>query len=154
MSDSAANSSRSPLADVEAHFTQLVAGVVDYAIFILDPNGIVKTWNAGAARIKGYSKDEIIGRSFTLFYPLDAIASGFPQEELRQAAKHGRFEDEGWRLRKDGSQFWVNVVITALYDENHHVQGYLKITRDLTERKQAEEILRQSEERFRLLVEG
>ena len=154
MSDSVENAPRDPLAEVETHFTQLVAGVIDYAIFLLDPRGIVKTWNAGAARIKGYASTEIIGQSFTKFYPSAAIASGFPQEELRQASLHGRFEDEGWRIRKDGSQFWVNVVITALYDEKHEVKGFLKITRDLTERKQAEEILRQSEERFRLLVEG
>jgi PAS domain S-box-containing protein len=151
MSDPASNSLRNPLADVEAHFTQLVAGVVDYPIFLPDPTGIVKTWNAEAARIKGYPKDEIVGRPFTLFYLPEPIASGYPQEELRQAVKHGQFEDEGWRLRKDG--FWVNV-ITALCDENRNVQGYLKITRDLTERKQAAEILRQSEERFHLLVEG
>jgi PAS domain S-box-containing protein len=143
-----------PYAAIEQHFTQLVAGVVDYAIFLLDPKGIVKTWNAGAARIKGYAADEIIGKSFTKFYPAEAISSGFPQDELREAAQHGRFEDEGWRLRKDGSRFWVNVVITALYDADRNVKGFLKITRDLTERKQAEEILRQSEERFRLIVEG
>jgi len=143
-----------PYAAVEQHFTQLVSGVVDYAIFLLDPKGIVKTWNAGAARIKGYAADEIIGQSFTRFYPPEAISSGFPQDELREAAQHGRFEDEGWRLRKDGSRFWVNVVITALYDADRNVKGFLKITRDLTERKQAEEILRQSEERFRLIVEG
>ncbi len=154
MSDPKRQAPRDPLADVEEHFTQLVAGVIDYAIFLLDPTGIVKSWNAGAARIKGYSADEIIGQSFTRFYPPEAISSGFPLEELRQAAKHGRFEDEGWRIRKDGSKFWVNVVITALYDAEHNVTGFLKITRDLTERKQGEEILRQSEERFRLLVEG
>jgi PAS domain S-box-containing protein len=154
MSDSAANFIRGPLPEVEQHFTQLVAGVLDYAIFLLDPRGIVKTWNAGAARIKGYAADEIIGQPFTTFYLPEAIASGYPQEELRQAVKHGRFEDEGWRVRKDGSKFWVNVVITTLYDEKQEVKGFLKITRDLTERKQAEEVLRQSEERFRLIVEG
>lgn len=136
------------------HFGELVAGVRDYAIFLLDENGHIATWNAGAERIKGYRADEIIGQHFSRFYPNDAISSAWPAHELSVAAATGRFEDEGWRVRKDGSQFWANVVITALRSENGDVRGFLKITRDLTDRKQAEEKLRLSEERFRLLVDG
>jgi PAS domain S-box-containing protein len=140
--------------EVEQHFAELVAGVEDHAIFLLDPNGIVKSWNAGARRIKGYEADEIIGQPFTRFYTEDAIDSGWPQEELKRAAAAGRFQDEGWRLRKDGTQIWANVVITALRAPDGEVRGFLKITRDLTERRQAEETLRLSEERLRLLIES
>lgn len=142
------------LRDIENHFSHLVAGVQDYAIFLLDANGNVKTWNAGARRIKGYEAKEIIGQHFSRFYPSDVVARGWPEEELVRARRDGRFEDEAWRLRKDGSRFWANVVITALYGPDGIARGFLKITRDLTERRQAEEALRQSEERFRLLVQG
>ena len=142
------------LRGVEEHFTHLVAGVQDYAIFLLDPNGFIKSWNAGAQRIKGYSADEIIGKHFSQFYTPESLAIGWPDEELVRARRDGRFEDEAWRVRKDGSLFWANVVITALYGPDGEVRGFLKITRDLTDRKQAEEALRQSEERFRLLVES
>ena len=123
----------------EEHFESLVAGVRDYAVFLLDPQGQVLTWNAGAERIKGYQAKEVIGQHFSCFYLPDVIQQGWPAEELRRAAADGRFEDEGWRVRKDGSKFWASVVITALRDEGGGVRGYLKITRDLTERKQAEE---------------
>ena len=116
----------------EEHFDQLVEGVSDYAIFLLDPAGHVASWNAGAERIKGYDADEILGQHFSRFYPEEAVRSGWPEEELRRAAADGRFEDEGWRLRKDGSRFWANVVITALRDESGGPRGFLKITRDLT----------------------
>jgi PAS domain S-box-containing protein len=142
------------LPEVEQHFAELVASVEDHAIFLLDTNGIVISWNAGANRIKGYTAAEIIGHPFTQFYTQEAIDRGWPQEELRRATATGRLQDEGWRVRKDGSLFWANVVITALRTANGQLRGFLKITRDLTERKQAEEKLRQSEERTRLLIEG
>ena len=132
----------------------LVDSVQDYAIFALDPAGNVLSWNAGAERLKGYRPDEIIGRHFSLFYPPDANLAGKPEWELQTARREGRVEDEGWRIRKDGSRFWANVIITALRDPAGTLVGFAKVTRDLTERRRAEEELRDSEERFRLLVEG
>src|SRR5262245_60058305 len=114
-------------------FDLIVNGVADYAIFMLDPGGHVKTWNAGAERLKGYKADEIIGESFERFYPPDALARNWPAQELEMATRDGRFEDEGWRLRKDGTRFWANVVITAIRDAEGQLTGFLKITRDLTE---------------------
>ncbi|HYD56943.1 MAG TPA: PAS domain S-box protein [Burkholderiales bacterium] len=136
----------------EERFRLLVESVKDYAIFMLDPEGYVLSWNAGAELIKGYRADEIIGRHFSTFYPPEA--GDYPAHELRVAAAEGRFEDEGWRVRKDGSRFWANVVITALYGSGRELLGYAKVTRDLTERRAHEEALKHSEERFRLLVEG
>lgn len=133
-------------------FRLLVDSVTDYAIFLLDTDGRVASWNAGAERIKGYRAGEIIGESFERFYPPDKVANGWPREELQHAQENGRFEDEGWRLRKDGSRFWANVVITALRDPQGRLQGYAKVTRDLTERRQQEEALRRSEEQLRLLL--
>jgi PAS domain S-box-containing protein len=138
----------------EQQFEQLVAGVRDYAIFLLDRDGNVLTWNTGAERIKGYRPEEIIGGHFSRFYPKEAVLAGWPAHELEVATATGRFEDEGWRVRKDGTRFWANVVITALRDEAGAVTGFLKITRNLTDRKLAEEKLRLSEERFRLMVEN
>ncbi|MBV9125178.1 MAG: PAS domain S-box protein, partial [Planctomycetes bacterium] len=135
-------------------FRLLIQGTTDYAIFLLDPTGRVSSWNAGAERIKGYRAEEILGQHFSRFYPKEVIERGWPDEELRRAAAEGRFEDEGWRLRKDGSRFWANVVITALRDKTGQLLGFSKVTRDLSERKRVEEALRESEERFRLLVEG
>ncbi|HVX12194.1 MAG TPA: PAS domain S-box protein [Pirellulales bacterium] len=132
----------------------LVQSTRDYAIFMLDPNGRVVSWNAGAERIKGYKADEIIGQHFSRFYPQEALDRGWPAHELQVATAEGRFEDEGWRVRKDGSQFWANVVITALRDEHGNLRGFSKVTRDLTERKKVEESLRRSEEQLRLLVQG
>ena len=132
----------------------LVQGTADYAIFMLDPEGYVVTWNSGAEHLKGYKAEEIIGQHFSRFYPPDALERKWPQHELTVARSEGRFEDEGWRLRKDGTRFWANVVITALKDAQGNLLGFSKVTRDLTGRKQAEETLRRSEERFRLLVEG
>lgn len=138
--------------NVEQRFQLLVEAVVDYGIFLLDPEGHIVSWNSGAEKLKGYRRDEILGRHFSIFYPPEAIASQWPQEELRLARERGRFEDEGWRLRKDGSRFWANVTLTALYGPMGEVTGYAKITRDLTERRRHEEDLRLSEERFRLLL--
>jgi PAS domain S-box-containing protein len=141
-------------ANSEDRFRLLVDSVRDYAIFMLDPEGRVTTWNTGAERIKGYQPEEIIGRHFSTFYPADAVAAQWPQQELEMAKRDGRFEDEGWRVRKDGSQFWANVVITALYGPSGDLRGFGKVTRDLSERRKHEQRLRTSEERFRLLVEG
>src|SRR4051794_6337156 len=132
----------------------LVESVQDYAIFALDPTGHVLSWNAGAERIKGYTRDEILGHHFSEFYPPEDVADGKPPWELETAAREGRLEDEGWRVRKDGTYFWANVVITALRDKRGELVGYAKVTRDLSERRRAEEVLRESEERFRLLVQG
>ena len=136
----------------EQRFRLLVESVKDYAIFMLDPEGMVLTWNAGAELIKGYRAEEIIGQHFSKFYPPEV--RDFPAHELRMAAAEGRFEDEGWRVRKDGSRFWANVVITAIRDASKNLLGFAKVTRDLTERRQHEDAITQSEERFRLLVEG
>jgi PAS domain S-box-containing protein len=135
----------------EERFRLLVEGVTDYAIFMLDVNGTVATWNNGAARIKGYRGDEIIGQHFSKFYPQDAIESGWPEHELRVAAAQGRFVDEGWRIRKDGSKFWAHVTLTALRDEAHRLRGFAKLTRDLTERKRTEALEASGAEREAML---
>ncbi|HUQ04336.1 MAG TPA: ATP-binding protein [Kofleriaceae bacterium] len=123
----------------EELFRRLVEGVVDYAIFMLDPMGRVATWNIGAERIKGYRADEIIGQHFSRFYPQVDIDAGKCEMELAVASEVGRFEDEGWRLRKDGSRFWANVIITAVRDDAGDLIGFSKVTRDLTERMYAQE---------------
>src|SRR3954454_4184791 len=117
----------------------LVESVQDYAIFALDPTGHVLSWNAGAERIKGYTRDEILGHHFSEFYPPEDVADGKPPWELETAAREGRLEDEGWRVRKDGTYFWANVVITPLYGGGGELRGFAKVTRDLTERKAGEE---------------
>lgn len=126
------------LQESEERFRLLVEGTRDYAIFMLDPSGYIVSWNGGAERIKGYQAEDIIGRHFSCFYPREDVERGWPDEELRRAKLEGRFEDEGWRIRKDGSRFWANVIITALRDETGELRGFSKITRDLTERRQLE----------------
>ena len=140
------------LSENEQQFRLLVEHVKDYAIFLLDPKGNVLTWNLGAERIKGYKPNEIIGRHFSCFYPEDA-ADKKPTEELSIAAETGRYEDEGWRSRKNGTQFWANIVITALRDQTGTLIGFAKITRDFTERKLAEQALQQREKKLNLFFE-
>lgn len=123
----------------DAGFRLLVESVEDYAIFMLDPRGNVATWNEGARRISGYNAEEIIGRHFSTFYPREDVEAGKCEWELDLATKDGRFEDEGWRVRKDGSCYWTNVVITALWSKTRDLVGFAKVTRDLTARVQAEE---------------
>ena len=123
----------------ERLYRLLVSSVRDYAIFAMDPTGHIVSWNAGARRIKGYEAEEIIGRHFSVFYPAEDLAAGKPTWELEVAAREGRLEDEGWRLRKDGTRFWANVIITALRDDSAQLVGFAKITRDLTERRLAEQ---------------
>jgi PAS domain S-box-containing protein len=142
------------LRESEERFRLLVGSVRDYAIFMLDPTGHVQTWNAGAEFIKGYSAEEIIGSHFSRFYPPEAVQRGLPETELRGATLQGRWEDEGWRVRKDGSRFWANVIISAVRNPAGQLVGFSKITRNLTERRRHEDALRDSEERFRLLVDG
>jgi PAS domain S-box-containing protein len=120
-------------------FELLVSNVVDYAIFLLDPTGVIASWNEGAERIKGYRADEIIGRHFSIFYPVEDTRNGKPEWELEIARREGRYAEEGWRLRKDGTRFWASVVITALRDETGRLRGFGKVTRDLTERHVLEE---------------
>jgi PAS domain S-box-containing protein len=142
------------LRESEERFRLLVNGITDYAIFRLTPAGHVASWNLGAERIKGYKEDEIVGQHFSRFYPPEEQASGFPEHELQVAALAGRCEEEGWRVRKDGSRFWANVVIAPLKDENGTLRGFSKITRDITQRKAAEELLHESEERHRMLFDN
>jgi PAS domain S-box-containing protein len=134
------------LQESEERFRLLVEGVMDYAIIMLDPSGYVMSWNQGAERIKGYRSEEIIGKHFSCFYPEEDIERGKPQQELKKAVTDGRFEDEDWRIRKDGSRFWASMVITALKDEFGRLRGFSKVTRDITERKRAEEEIKKLNE--------
>jgi PAS domain S-box-containing protein len=138
----------------EQRFQLLIDSVTDYAIYMLDPEGYVASWNAGARRFKGYEAAEIIGEHFSRFFGPEDRAAGLPQHALRTAAAEGRFEAEGWRYRKDGSRFWANAVLDPIRDESGHLVGFAKITRDITERKEAESRLFESEQRFRMLVQG
>ena len=131
---------------VERLFQAVVASVKDYAIFMLDRSGRVATWNAGAELIKGYRSEEVIGKEISVFYTPEDVAGGKPRALLAAAVAHGRVEDEGWRVRKDGSRFWADVVITPIRDPGGNLQGFVKVTRDLTDRKRAEDRLRRSEE--------
>ncbi len=132
----------------------LVDRVQDYAIFAIDPQGYILSWNAGAKRLKGYTADEAKGKHFSMFYLPEALEAGTPVRELETAISTGRSEDEGWRVRKDGSTFWASVLITALIDDQGQLLGFAKVTRDLTERRAAEVAVRHSEERIRLLIDS
>src|ERR1022692_4523659 len=134
----------------EEHLRLLVDGVSDYAIFMLDPSGQVASWNQGAERIKGYKANEIIGRHFSCFYPPEELQNGKPERELQKAIAEGHYAEEGWRIRKDGSRFWAHVEITALRDNTGKLRGFSKVTRDVTEQRRAEELLRESEQRLTL----
>jgi PAS domain S-box-containing protein len=138
----------SKIRETERRFRMLVEAVQDYAIFTLDAGGHVNSWNVGAERLKGYKADEILGRHFSAFYPPEDIADGKPQRELVIATQEGRVEDEGWRLRKDGSRFWANVVITATKDAHGGIIGFSKVTRDFTERMHTQKALQDSQRKL------
>ncbi|HYI42160.1 MAG TPA: PAS domain S-box protein, partial [Sphingomicrobium sp.] len=138
----------------EERLRLLVSSVTDYAIYLLDPTGVISTWNAGARRFKGYESDEIIGEHFSRFFPEEERTKGTPASILKTAAEEGRFEGEGWRVRKDGTRFLAHVVVDAIRDEQGELVGFAKITRDVTSQREQDRALFESEQRFRLLVQG
>jgi len=142
------------MGDVDERYRLLVDSITDYDIYMLDPDGIVVSWNAGAARFKGYTAAEIIGQHFSRFYSPEDQAAGLPRQALQKAARDGRYENEGWRVRKDGTRFWANAVIDPIRDPSGSLIGFAKITSDLTERKLVAEELQRSQEQFRRLVDS
>lgn len=138
----------------EDRYRLLVDSVTDYALYMLDPDGFVVSWNSGAQRLKGYAEHEIVGQHFSRFYPEEDVRNGQPARNLKIARSEGRFEAEGWRIRKSGERFWAHVVVDPILSPTRQLLGFAKVTRDLTERRLAEESLRRSEEQFRLLVQG
>lgn len=138
----------------EMRFRLLIDAVIDYAIYMIDPDGIITSWNAGAKRFKGYEEAEILGQHFSRFYTEEDRKAGLPQRALDTAIREGRFEGEGWRVRKDGTHFWSHVIVDPILGPSGKLLGFAKITRDLTDRKMAEETLKQSEQQFRLLVQS
>ena len=148
------NERLSPPANEAWRYQLLIENITDYAIFMLDPTGIITSWNAGAERFKQYTSREIIGRHFSVFYTDEDRQTDLPARGLEIARRDGKFENEGWRVRKDGTRFWANVIIDAVRSSDGELVGFAKITRDLTERRQAEEALWASERQFRLLVQS
>jgi PAS domain S-box-containing protein len=140
------------LRNSEERLRLLISGVKDYAIFMLEPDGRVASWNPEAERITGYRAEEIVGQSFTRFFPAGDVTQGKPQQQLEAAQSAGRFEEEGWRVRKDGSQFWARGTVAAVYDQDRRLRGFAKVTQDLTERRAVEEALHQSEAQYRSVV--
>ena len=138
----------------EGRFRMLIDAITDYAIYMLDPDGTITSWNSGARRFKGYDESEILGENFSRFYTEEDREAGLPQRALKIAERDGTFESEGWRVRKDGTQFWAYAVVDPIRDNSGRLIGFAKITRDLTERRKAENALRESQEQFRLLVQG
>ena len=141
------------LRESEERYRELIQGVKDYAIFMLSPSGQVVSWNQGAERIKGYKAGEIIGSHFSRFYSAEDVESGAPERHLQQAISDGRHEQQGWRVRKDGSRFWADVVFTAVRDQKGELRGISKITRDITERKEAHEALKRAEHKYRQIFD-
>ena len=138
----------------EHKFELLVAGIRDYAIYMLDADGYISSWNAGAERFKGYRKDEVLGTHFSRFYTTEDQAANLPAKALQTALTEGKFESEGWRVRKDGTRFWASVLLDRVLDTDGNLIGFAKITRDITEKKRMQEELQESEQRFRILVQG